>query len=88
MAFVTIPGLLFAKAVTKGLSKNPVEKAKGFFAKALNHISELRKRYQAERIKEQEKVQQFYEGLQKGLDIAEDMFFCNNFKKDEENDNA
>lgn len=56
--------------------------------KALNHISELRKRYQAERVKEQEKVQKYYEGLQKGLDIAEDMFYCKNYEKSEDNDNA
>ncbi|MCR4881628.1 MAG: hypothetical protein K6A44_06735 [bacterium] len=39
IAFVTIPGLIFANAVTKGLSRNPVEKAKGLGAKILNHIA-------------------------------------------------
>ena len=52
--------------------------------KALNHISELRKRFQAERVKEQEKIQKYYEGLQKGLDIAEDMFYCKNYEKSED----
>ncbi len=37
--FVTIPGFLFAKGVTKGLNKNPVEKAKGLLSKALNYVS-------------------------------------------------
>ena len=52
--------------------------------KALNHIAETRKRYQVEQIKEQEKIQKYYEGLQKGLDIAEDMFYCKNYEKSEE----
>ena len=55
--------------------------------KALNHISELRKRYQAEKVEEQAKVQKYYEGLQKGLDIAEDMFYCKNYEKSEESGN-
>lgn len=54
--------------------------------KALDHIAEARRQYQAERVKEQEKVQKYYEGLQKGLDIAEDMFYCKNFEKSEENE--
>ncbi len=52
--------------------------------KALDHIAEARKRYQAERVKEQEKIQKYYEGLQKGLDIAEDMFYCKNYEKSED----
>ena len=39
IAFVTIPGLIFAKTVTKGLCQNPVQKAKGLGSKLLNHIS-------------------------------------------------
>lgn len=54
--------------------------------KALDHIAETRKRYQTEQIKEQEKIQKYYEGLQKGLDIAEDMFHCITFEKSEKND--
>ena len=52
--------------------------------KALDHIAEARRRYQAERVKEKEKLQKYYEGLERGLDIAEDMFYSKNFEKSED----
>ena len=39
IAFVTIPGLLFAKGVTKGLQTNAVEKAKGIGGKMFNYVA-------------------------------------------------
>lgn len=52
--------------------------------KALGHIEWSRK-YQdeAERL-ETAKVQKYYEGIRKGLDIAESIFECSNFEKKEE----
>lgn len=52
--------------------------------KALEHIEWSRK-YQdeCERL-ETAKVQKYYEGIRKGLDIAEGIFECSNFEKKEE----
>lgn len=52
--------------------------------KALEHIEWSRK-YQdeAERL-ELAKVQKYYEGVRKGLDIAEEIFACANYEKKEE----
>ncbi len=52
--------------------------------KALEHIKWSRK-YQdeAERL-EIAKTQKYYEGIRKGLDIAEEIFECSNFEKKEE----
>lgn len=52
--------------------------------KALEHIKRSRS-YQdeAERL-EFAKIQKFYEGVRKGLDIAEEIFTCSNFEKKEE----
>lgn len=52
--------------------------------KALKHIEWSRK-YQdeAERL-ELVKVQKYYEGVRKGLDIAEEIFTCANYEKNEE----
>lgn len=52
--------------------------------KALEHIERSRK-YQdeAERL-ELAKVQKYYEGVRKGLDIAEGIFTCANYEKKEE----
>lgn len=52
--------------------------------KALEHIEWSRK-YQdeAERL-ELAKVQKYYEGVRKGLDIAEGIFTCANYEKKEE----
>lgn len=52
--------------------------------KALEHIEWSRK-YQdeAERL-ENAKMQKYYEGIRKGLDIAEDIFECSNFEREEE----
>lgn len=52
--------------------------------KALEHIEWSRK-YQdeAERL-ELSKTQKYYEGVRKGLDIAEEIFTCANYEKKEE----
>lgn len=52
--------------------------------KALEHIEWSRK-YQdeAERL-EMAKTQKYYEGIRRGLDIAEEIFECSNFEKKEE----
>ena len=52
--------------------------------KALKHIEWSRK-YQdeAERL-EDARVKKYYEGVRKGLDIAEEIFKCSNFEKKEE----
>lgn len=52
--------------------------------KALEHIEWSRK-YQdeAERL-ENAKIQKYYEGIRKGLDIAEEIFKCSNFEKAEQ----
>lgn len=52
--------------------------------KALEHIEWIRK-YQdeAERL-ENAKTQKYYEGIRKGLDIAEGIFECSNFEREEE----
>lgn len=52
--------------------------------KALEHI-EWRRKYQdeCERL-ENAKTQKYYEGIRKGLDIAEEIFECSNFEKKEE----
>lgn len=52
--------------------------------KALEHI-EWSRGYQdeAERLKLAE-IQKYYEGVRKGLDIAEEIFTCGNYEKEEE----
>lgn len=52
--------------------------------KALKHIEWSRKyQEEAERL-ELAKVQKYYEGVRKGLDIAEEIFTCANYEKKEE----
>lgn len=52
--------------------------------KALEHIEWSRKyQNEAERL-EIAKTQKYYEGVRKGLDIAEGIFECSNFEKKEE----
>lgn len=50
--------------------------------KALKAISEYRIQYSAKQQKEMYGVQKYYEGLNKGLDIAENIFECSNYEKD------
>ena len=51
--------------------------------KALKYIEELRYRYYQECEEEKQKVAKFYSGVQKGLDIAEEIFLCSNYEADE-----
>lgn len=51
--------------------------------KALKYIEELRNRYYQECEVEKQKVAKFYSGVQKGLDIAEEIFLCSNYEADE-----
>ena len=55
--------------------------------KALKHLKELRYRYYQECEVEKQKVARYYSGLQKGLDIAEDIFLCSNYESDESEEN-
>ena len=55
--------------------------------KALKAIAEARKRAQTEEILKQREIQKFYEGYHAGLDMAEDIFSCTNYEKDDA-DNA
>lgn len=52
--------------------------------KALEHIKESRERQYENENLETAKVQKYYEGIRKGLDIAERMFECSNYEKKEE----
>ncbi len=51
--------------------------------KALKYIKELRNRYYQECEVEKQMVAKYYSGVQKGLDIAEDIFLCSNYEADE-----
>lgn len=52
--------------------------------KALEYIESSRKcQYEKEHL-ENAKTQKYYEGIRKGLDIAEGIFECSNFEKKEE----
>lgn len=52
--------------------------------KALEHIEWTRKYQDEEERFENAKVQKYYEGIRKGLDIAKGIFECSNFEKKEE----
>lgn len=52
--------------------------------KALKHIEWSRKYQDEAECLELSKVQKYYEGVRKGLDIAEGIFTCANYEKKEE----
>lgn len=49
--------------------------------KALEAIEKDRKFYEAMMVKERTAVEKYYEGIQKGLDIAARLFECSNYEK-------
>lgn len=51
--------------------------------KALKYIEELSIKYYQECEIEKQKVAKFYSGVQKGLDIAKEIFLCSNYEADE-----
>lgn len=48
--------------------------------KALEYIRDSRRHQEQTEILELEKIKQFYMGVRKGLDIAEEIFMCSNFE--------
>ena len=52
-------------------------------AKALEYIKETREWQKQQEILEIEKTKKFYEGLRKGLDLAEEIFTCSNYESKE-----
>ena len=54
--------------------------------KALEHIEWCRKHQDELERLENTATKKYYEGVRKGLDIAEGIFECSNYEKDGEND--
>lgn len=50
--------------------------------KALRAIEEFRRNKSREHQRELYGIQKYYEGLEKGLDLAESLFECSNYEKD------
>ena len=51
--------------------------------KALEAIEYLRRRQSEAHQRELHGIQKYYEGIEKGLDLAEGIFECSNYEKDE-----
>lgn len=51
--------------------------------KALEAIEEFRRNKSREHQRELYGIQKYYEGLEKGLDLAESLFECSNYEKDD-----
>lgn len=51
--------------------------------KAIEHIEYLIKKSYTDQAFKKQKIDEYYEGLRKGLDIAESLFKCSNFEVDE-----
>ncbi len=51
--------------------------------KAIEHIEYLIKKSYTDQAFKKQKIDEYYEGLRKGLDIAESLFECSNFEVDE-----
>lgn len=54
--------------------------------KAIEHIEYLIKQSYIDQTFKKQKIDEYYEGLRKGLDIAESLFECSNFETDESED--
>ena len=49
--------------------------------KAIEYLKECRRDMEQQELLEVEKNRKYYEGIRKGLRIAEDMYYCSNYEK-------
>lgn len=49
--------------------------------KAVEYLKECRRDMEQQELLEVEKTRKYYEGIRKGLRIAEDMYYCSNYEK-------
>ena len=49
--------------------------------KAVEHLKECKRDLEQQELLEVEKTRKYYEGIRKGLSIAENMYYCSNYEK-------